>query len=263
MSKSNKNLTVVVLAAGKGKRMKSDTPKVLHKISNKPIIHHILISAFKLNPKNLFVIVGYKAEKVEEYLNSDFPLAIPVIQENQLGTAHAVSMLKNRISDLGSICLVIPGDIPLISYSTLRKVVDTMEKSGNQAVVLTAVVENPYGYGRIIKNDKGNILRIVEETDASISEKKIKEINSSIYCFRTSSLFNYLENIDSKNSQNEFYLTDIVENFVSAKKKVLSITVEDSLEIEGINDKEALARLEKIMKSKINKSKKSKLRGAK
>jgi bifunctional UDP-N-acetylglucosamine pyrophosphorylase / glucosamine-1-phosphate N-acetyltransferase len=252
LSTNNKNLSVIVLAAGKGKRMKSDTPKVLHNICNQPIIYYILSSAFKLNPKNLFIVLGHKAEKVKRYLSNNFPGAIPVIQENQLGTAHAVSMLKSCISKLGDMCLVIPGDIPLISDSTLRKVAGTMEKSGNPAVVLTAVVDDPYGYGRVIKDDKNNILRIVEESDASESEKKINEINSSIYCFETKSLFCYLENISSKNSQNEFYLTDIIENFVAAKQKVSCIAVQDGFEVEGINDRAALVRLEKIMQSKIN-----------
>jgi len=253
LSTNNKNLTVIVLAAGKGKRMKSDIPKVLHKICQRPIIYYILTSAFKLKPKNLFVVIGHKAEKVQEFLNRNFPDAIPVIQENQLGTAHAVSMLKSRAGELGDTCLVLPGDVPLINDSTLRKVVDTMERSGNPAVVLTAVVDNPQGYGRVIKDDKNNILRIVEESDASESEKKINEINSSIYCFKTKPLFNYLENISSKNSQNEFYLTDIIENFVSAKQKVLCITVQDNFEVEGINNRIALAKLEKIMQSKVNK----------
>jgi bifunctional UDP-N-acetylglucosamine pyrophosphorylase/glucosamine-1-phosphate N-acetyltransferase len=252
LSTNNKNLTVIVLAAGKGKRMKSDIPKVLHNICYKPIIYYILTSAFKLNPKNLFVVIGHKAEKVEEFLSSNFPGAIPVIQENQLGTAHAVSMLKSCIGELGDTCLIMPGDIPLISDSTLRKVANTMEQSGNPAVVLTAVVDNPHGYGRVIKDDKSNILRIIEESDASESEKKINEINSSIYCFETKSLFSYLEKISSKNSQNEFYLTDIIENFIGAKQKVSCITVQDSFEIEGINDRTELARLEKIMQSKIN-----------
>ncbi len=264
LSTNNKNLTVIVLAAGKGKRMKSDIPKVLHNICNRPIIYYILTSAFKLNPKNLFVIVGHKAEKVEEFLNANFPGVTPVLQENQLGTAHAVSMLKNRIGELGDTCLVLPGDIPLISDSTLKKVMEAMEKSGSLAVVLTAIVDNPYGYGRVIKDEKSNILRIVEEADASEDEKKINEINSSIYCFKTKSLFNYLKNINSKNSQNEFYLTDIIENFVGAKQKVSGIIVQDSSEIEGINDRIVLSKLEKIMQSKINeKLKKGKLRGIK
>ncbi|MCL5073936.1 MAG: sugar phosphate nucleotidyltransferase [Actinobacteria bacterium] len=252
MSTNNKNLTVIVLAAGKGKRMKSDIPKVLHNICRKPIIHYILTSALKLNPKNLFVIIGHKAEKVQKFLSSNFPMAIPVIQKNQLGTAHAVSMLKNRIGELGDICLVIPGDTPLISDSTLKKVVKAMKQSGNTAVILTAMVDDPNGYGRIIKDSKNNILKIVEESDASESEKKISEINSSIYCFKTKSLFDYLENIDSKNSQNEFYLTDIIENFVDAKQKVSCVVVQDNFEIEGINDMTALTRLEKIMQSRIN-----------
>ncbi len=252
LSTNNKNLTVIVLAAGQGKRMKSDIPKVLHSICCQPIIYFILTSAFKLKPKNLFVVIGHKAEKVREFLSSNFPGAIPVIQEKQLGTAHAVSMLKSCIGELGDICLILPGDIPLISDSTLRKVVNVMEQSGNPAVVLTAIVDNPYGYGRVIKDDKSDILRIVEESDASEIEKKINEINSSIYCFKTKSLFNYLENISSKNSQNEFYLTDIIENFVSAKQKVSCITINDSFEIEGVNNMTELAKLEKIMQSKIN-----------
>ncbi|MCL4415963.1 MAG: sugar phosphate nucleotidyltransferase [Actinobacteria bacterium] len=264
MSTNNKNLTVIVLAAGKGKRMKSDIPKVLHNICSQPILYYILTSVLKLDPKNLFVIIGHKAEKVQKFLSDNFPKAVPVIQKDQLGTAHAVNMLKSRIGELGDICLVIPGDIPLISDYTLKMVIKTMKQSNNSAVVLTAIVDDPYGYGRIIKDDKNNILKIVEEPDASENEKKINEINSSIYCFKTKSLFNYLKNIGSENSQNEFYLTDIIENFVGAKQKVSCIVVRDNFEIEGVNDRAALTRLEKIMQARTNERLiKKELRGTK
>lgn len=252
MNDTKKKLSVIVLAAGKGKRMKSDTPKVLHQICFKPIIYYILTSVAALNPKNVFVVVGHNGGVVEKYLNDNFPYCKAVYQDNQLGTAHAVTAANQHKNDMGSFCLVLPGDIPLITVDTLMYVFKHKLSSECGAVLLTAVVDNPYGYGRIIKDLDGNILRIVEETDALPQEKKINEINTSIYCFDTKLLFAYLDKINSKNSQNEFYLTDIVEYLVMDGHKVAAFKIADTLEIEGINDRVQLANLEKSMQQRIN-----------
>jgi len=247
-----KNLSVILLAAGKGKRMKSEIPKVLHQICFKPIIYYILKSVEKLNPKNVFVIVGHKGSLVEKYLNDNFPSFKVVYQEKQLGTAHAVKAAVKHVREMGSFCMVIPGDIPLITSDTLERVFKFKLSSESRAVLITAEVKNPYGYGRIIKDPEGNVLRIVEEIDAFSDEKKINEINSSIYCFDTSLLFSYLDRIDSKNSQNEFYLTDIIEELVGDGHRALAFKIADALEIEGINDMAQLANLEKIVRKRIS-----------
>ena len=252
MNDTKKNLSIIILAAGKGKRMKSETPKVLHQICFKPIIYYILKSAEKLNPKNIFVVVGHKGTLVEKYLTENFPSCRLAFQENQLGTAHAVKTVLPYMEEMGSFCMVIPGDVPMITIDTLKRIFKLKLSSENKAVLLTAEVNNPYGYGRIMKGSDGNVVKIVEETDASALEKKINEINSSIYCFDTKLLFSYLHKIDSENSQNEFYLTDIVEKFVKDGHRITSFKTDNTIEIEGINDRVQLANLERTVQQRIN-----------
>jgi bifunctional UDP-N-acetylglucosamine pyrophosphorylase / glucosamine-1-phosphate N-acetyltransferase len=252
----NKNLSAIILAAGLGKRMKSEIPKVLHQVCFKPILYYILKSVSALNLKNIFVVVGHKGEYVSEFLYSDFPDVIALRQETQLGTAHAVGVVKKYYDDLSDFCLILPGDIPMILPETLHAVISTATRRGHEAsaALLTSIVENPFGYGRIVRGPAGDIVKIVEEKDASGEERLIKEINTSVYCFGKRILFEYLENIGSDNSQKEFYLTDIVENLVKNGQQVKGYTVKDSIEAEGINDRLQLAALEKEMQKKINRA---------
>jgi len=252
LTDTKKNLSVILLAAGQGKRMKSETPKVLHQICFQPIIYYILKSVEKLNPKNIFVVAGYKGSLVEKYLNDNFPSVKVVYQKQQLGTAHAVMAVEKHMEELGSFCMLLPGDIPLITSDTLGRVFKHKLSSESEAVLLTAEVKSPYGYGRVIKDSDGKILKIAEETDASPDEKKINEINTSIYCIDTDLLFSYLGRIDSKNSQNEFYLTDIIEKIVSDGHKTSALKTAASIEIEGVNDRVQLANLEKAAQQQIN-----------
>lgn len=247
----SKDLSVIILAAGKGKRMKSNTPKVLHKVCSKPIIYYLLNAVHGLQPKNVFLVVGFKGELVERYAKENFPYISVVYQEKQLGTAHAVSVLESQIKNLAGNCLVIAGDMPLITAESLYEVVKTKIENQCAAVLATTRMDNPYGYGRIIKDKKGNISLIVEEADANRKEKKIKEVNTSVYCFDTALLFKYLKEISPENSQKEFYLTDIISKFVSSSNKVRALTFIDSAQFEGINDKAALAKVEKIMQGQI------------
>lgn len=252
MSEVYKNFSVIVLAAGKGKRMRSGLPKVLHQVCFKPLIYYILKSVQALEPRNIFVVVGYKGEMVQQYISDNFPQVVTVTQETQLGTAHAVRALKDNLKEMGSDCLVLPGDVPLITAQSLEKVAEDRRFVKSDCTVLTLNVDDPTGYGRVVKDDRGNVLRIVEQTDASLDEKKIKEINSSIYCFNTGLLFEMLEEINSDNSQNEYYLTDVIESLVKKGYKVASVTIEEACQAEGINDRIQLSYVEKMMQKRIN-----------
>ena len=250
MDRTSKNLSAIILAAGLGKRMKSEIPKVLHQLCFKPILYYILKSVSALNLENIFVVVGHKEELVRQFLSSDFPDVVAVWQEDQLGTAHAVGAVKKYYDKLSDNCLILPGDIPMILPETLEAVISGTVSQGHEtsAALLTTIVTDPFGYGRIIRDPGGNIIKIIEEKDASDTEKLINEINTSVYCFKKKILFEYLENIDSKNSQKEFYLTDIVENLVKSGRQVIGYIAKDSIEAEGINDRVQLAVLEKVGK---------------
>lgn len=252
MTDSHKNISVVILAAGKGKRMKSDIPKVLHRICFKPIIYYILKEVFALEPENVYVVAGFQGELVEQYLRDNFPAARTVFQKNLLGTADAVSVLAGFKDELGSKCLILAGDMPLIQSESLARLLQFKRDTGCNAALLTTFVDNPCGYGRIIKDEEGSILKIVEDADATLQEKLISEINPSVYCFDTDLLFEYLKKVKPQNSQGEFYLTDLVGEFVSAGLKVKGLTLEDSIQVEGINDRVQLSLLEKIMRRNIN-----------
>jgi bifunctional UDP-N-acetylglucosamine pyrophosphorylase/glucosamine-1-phosphate N-acetyltransferase len=232
--------------------MKSGTPKVLHQLCFKPIIYHILKSVSEISPKNVFVVVGHKGEIVEQYLRDNFPAFKVVYQKKQLGTAHAVKMAGKHIGNFADDCLVLPGDIPLVTAKTLKKAVFSKIRSKCSAAMITSINEDPQGYGRIIKDTSGKIVKVMEEADAAPEEKKINEVNTSIYCFDTLLLFKYLSRIDSRNSQGEYYLTDIIAALAGDGHKIIGIPVKDTIEVEGINDRKQLSRLENIMFEKIS-----------
>ena len=248
----SKDLSVIVLAAGKGKRMKSEIPKVMHRILGQPILHYVLSTIRELNPKNIFTVTGYKKELVSDYIKNNFPEVKIAVQENQLGTAHAVYMVKEERDSFGKNTLVLSADTPLVSSGILKKLVENKEKTGSEVSIVTAVVPEPEGYGRIIKDRKGNIARIIEEADAGPEERKISEVNTSIYCFETESLFGNIEKIKTKNVQNEYYLTDIIETLVKNSKKISCLKTPDYMEVMGINNRVQLSGLEGIMQKRVN-----------
>jgi len=250
----SKDLSVIILAAGKGKRMKSEIPKVLHHILGQPILYYVLSLVGSLNPKNIFTVIGQGKGSVSDYIKNNFPKVKTVTQENQLGTAHAVCMVKEYKEDFGKNILILSGDSPLVNSETLKELVEYRVNSGSSVSLITSIIPNPEGYGRIIKDGNGNIVKIVEETDASPEERKICEVNSFIYCFEAESLFENIEKIKTQNNQKEYYLTDIVEMLVKNGKKVSCLKTSDYLEVMGINDRLQLSELESIMQKKINES---------
>jgi bifunctional UDP-N-acetylglucosamine pyrophosphorylase/glucosamine-1-phosphate N-acetyltransferase len=189
----SKDLSIIILAAGKGKRMKSDIPKVLHRICGQPLIYYILKQAVSLGPKNVFIIVGHKKEMIREYLDSNFPSVKAIDQDRQSGTAHAVMMARDDFPGMGKNILILTGDSPLITAGTLDSLIRLRSEKDLSVSILTSIAEDPAGYGRIIKDRDGKVLKIVEDIDASPEEKMITEVNSSIYCFERDHL---QENID-------------------------------------------------------------------
>ena len=250
--KACKNLIIVILAAGKGKRMLSHTPKVMHRILDRPMIHYVLKEAYKLNPEEVYVVTGFGNEELEKYLSENYPMAIPVLQKEQLGTGHAVSMVKKYLSADWKEIIILPGDSPLITSKTLEALYMSQQEKDFSCSLISSITDNPFGYGRIVKNEKNEVIKIIEERDATDQEKKICEINSSIYCFKAAVLFDYLKDLKPDNSQNEFYLTDVIEKMIKDKHMVSTFMAEDLLEVTGVNDRLALSKVTKIMQRRIN-----------
>ena len=251
MNLSN-DLSIIILAAGKGKRMKSEDSKVLHKLCGQPMIYHILKQVQDLKPGNIYVVIGHKKQQVRDYLKGRFPSVKTVDQDKQAGTAHAVLMAERYFGEMGENILVLSGDSPLITSWTLKSLVDLRAEGNLSVSILTSIAPDPTGYGRIIKDSAGNILKIVEEKDATSVERKVSEVNSSIYCFHKDPLIENIGKIGTGNSQGEHYLTDIVGMFIDSGKKVKTLITSDHFEAGGINDRVQLAAAEEMLAGRIN-----------
>lgn len=238
----------IILAAGQGTRMKSEKCKVMHKISSKPLIKWVYEKAKKAGSGKTVMVVGHKKEQVMEYMGPD---ELYAVQEQRLGTGHAVMMTKEFFKDDDGIVVVFNGDTPLISDKLISDLVEYHEKSGNSATVVSAVVDNPFGYGRVIKLSDGSLVKIVEHKDASEEEKKVCEINSGMYCFNTKDLFDALSKIKNDNAQGEYYLTDTISVLKSENKKVGAFVAPDYKEILGVNNRVDLAAAQKIKNDEI------------
>jgi bifunctional UDP-N-acetylglucosamine pyrophosphorylase / glucosamine-1-phosphate N-acetyltransferase len=241
---------VVILAAGQGTRMKSGLPKVLHRISGLPMIEHVLRTADAISPTTLTVIIGYRAEMVTERLQTRGDLRF-ALQDPQLGTAHALRQAEPLLSGRTGTLILLSGDVPLLSSGTLRRLVDTHRAANAAATVITALVDRPYGYGRIVRT-RGRIARIVEERDASPTERQIKEINSGIYAFDLPPLFEALQGVASQNAQGEYYLTDLIAVYRRRKRSVETLLVDNPQEVRGINSRTELAEVSRLVRQKKN-----------
>lgn len=236
------------MAAGQGTRMKSDLAKVLHIINGRPMVHYVIDLALDLGSEKTVLIIGHQREKVKE-ICTDYPVLF-TIQEEQLGTAHAVIQTKSILGTYQHDLLVLSGDVPLLSKATLEKLITTHQNSGAIATLLTANLQDPSGYGRVIRNVKGNVIKIVEHKDASAEELKIQEINVGIYIFKTQPLFENLDHVNNDNTQGEYYLPDVVKMYVDRGEKVVAQIADNFDETRGINTVEQLKEAETILNAR-------------
>ena len=241
--------TSVILAAGMGTRMKSKMPKVLHKVCGKPLSKWVIDASKAAGADKVCAVVGHKAETVKEVLGDVCEFAL---QAEQKGTGHAVMQAIDVIKNSKGEVVILNGDTPLITAETINKAIEYHKNNGNQATVITAILDDATGYGRIVRDNDGSVLKIVEQKDASEEEKKINEVNSGRYVFAAQSLVYALDKITPNNAQGEYYLTDTLEILLSAGKKIGGYAISDNDEIRGINDRVQLNEAEKIMQKRIN-----------
>ena len=242
-------LHVVVLAAGKGTRMKSARPKVLHSLAGRPIIEHVLRTVDQLHTESTVLVVGHGAEEVRAAL-ANRPALKFVVQSPQLGTGHALLQAEPALEGNTGTLLLLYGDVPLLEPGTLSRLIEHHRATRAVATVLTAELDDPYGYGRIVRDAQGRIARIVEERDASAQERAVREINSGIYTLELAPLFEALHGLATDNSQGEYYLTDLVTIYRQAKRTVETLCLESAAELRGVNSRIDLAELTKTVRAK-------------
>jgi bifunctional UDP-N-acetylglucosamine pyrophosphorylase / glucosamine-1-phosphate N-acetyltransferase len=249
---------VVLLAAGKGTRMKSALPKVLHRVAGRPMIEHVLRTADALAPATKTIVIGHQAETLRAALSARDGVRF-VIQEPQLGTAHALLQTEPIIGHLTGTLVLLSGDVPMLTPESLERLVQRHRESGAALTVMTATVDDPHGYGRIVRepgdrasSDGQPIAHIVEERDATSAERAIREINAGIYAFALERLFDAVRSIAAENAQGEYYLPDLVKIFRSRGRRVETVSVADANEIRGINSRGELASMNCIMRSQKN-----------
>jgi bifunctional UDP-N-acetylglucosamine pyrophosphorylase/glucosamine-1-phosphate N-acetyltransferase len=241
---------VVVLAAGKGTRMKSHLPKVLHHVAGIPMIDYVLATASQLEPRSVTVVVGHQGEALQSALSGRSGFSC-VVQEPQCGTAHALLTTAGVLAAARGTLVLLSGDVPLLTANTLKMLVDRHTSLGAAATVVTAVMDQPVGYGRIVRSGE-RIARIVEERDASPVERQVREINSGIYAFALDGLFDALREIAAGNAQGEYYLPDLIGIYSRRGLRVETLTVADADEIRGINTRAELEEVSRIVRSRKN-----------
>ena len=244
-------IDVIILAAGLGTRMKSSLAKVLHKLDGKPLITHVCRTARALGPNRICVVVGHQAEEVQAAVEAEVDEGFCFAkQAEQRGTGDAVIAARQQFANSSGTLLVLSGDVPLVRVETLKQLIDEHESSGAACTILTVRLENPTGYGRIVRDDANEFQRIVEQRDASDEERQIREINSGIYCFESSKLFSALDRVKPENSQGEYYLTDVPAILKHDGDLVSLHLHHDAREISGVNTRAELAEFENLLRRK-------------
>lgn len=243
------NRYAVILAAGQGTRMKSKLYKVLHPVCGKPMVQHVIDHVRSLNIDEIVTVVGHGAEKVKSEIGE---VSQYVLQEEQLGTAHAVMQSKDMLAGKEGTTIVVCGDTPLIKGETMEALFQHHEETGAKATILTAQAEDPTGYGRVMRNEQGLVEKIVEHKDATEEERRITEINTGTYCFDNKSLFEALESVGNNNVQGEYYLPDVIEILKEQGETVSAFVTQSFDETLGVNDRVALSEAERIMRRRIN-----------
>ena len=245
----NKPLNVLIMAAGLGTRMKSRRAKVLHELGGSPLIAHVVRAANALDPRSIVVVVGHQAEEVEQAVLAEVGgLASFVIQAKQRGTGDAVESARKVLENTGSLVLVLSGDVPMIKVETLRKLIEHHNNAGAACTILSVRLEIPTHYGRIVRDENDSFQKIVEERDANEEERKVKEINSGIYCFEANELFEALRKVEPANDQGEYYLTDVPGIILSSGGTVGVYLHSDSREVYGVNTRAELAEFENLVR---------------
>ncbi|MBF0586849.1 NTP transferase domain-containing protein [Prosthecochloris sp. N3] len=241
------SLAMIIMAAGKGTRMKSDLPKVLHQANGKPVIEYVVETSRSLSPEHIVLIVGHQAERVRQ-ATAHLPVRY-ALQEPQLGTGHAVMQAERPLGDFDGDVIILSGDAPLVTPETLQELIASHRNQKATATVLTAELDDPAGYGRVIRSPAtGDVLKIVEQKDASEEEKAVREINSGVYVFDAATLFDLLSRITNDNAQQEYYLTDVFGICFREHRKISAFSASDPDEIRGINTPEQLREAEEILR---------------
>lgn len=245
------DVAAIILAAGKGTRMKSGLVKVMHELGERPLISWSVQAARLAGAEQVVLVVGHQAETVKEYFAADTQVSF-ALQAEQLGTGHAAACARESLAGFNGTVLILCGDVPLLRHETLVDMLNVHKKRAAVVTVLTTHLDKPFGYGRVIKREGGRISRIVEEKDANEEERDVTEINSGIYCVDAGFLFTALSGLKNDNAQGEYYLTDIVKLAADSGKLCLAFSTIDSSEVMGINDRLQLAEAAAIHRSRIN-----------
>lgn len=245
---NEEKLAVVILAAGLGKRMKNpELPKVLAEMAGKPLIGHVLEETNKLSPDKIVIVVGYHREKVIDYVKSlDIDNIEYVVQEEQLGTGHAVDQARENLKDFDGSVLILAGDVPLLSSGTLKKLINWHITENDILTVLSTNAPDPTGYGRIVRDQSGKFQKITEQKDASEEELKLHEVNSGVFILARKPLFDSLSKVNNNNAQGEYYLTDIVEILKEENQIVKAYCGAKFEELQGVNSPEQLEKAEQV-----------------
>lgn len=241
-----RKFSTLIMAAGKGTRMKSDLAKVLHQINNRPMVHYVVDQARAVGSEKVVLIIGHQKEEVQKACR-DLDVQF-VIQEPQLGTGHAIMMAEQFLKSYRGDVLVLSGDVPLLSVATIRDLVTTHQQSKAVATLLTSELDDPTGYGRVIRDPDGRVIKIIEQKDASPEELRVKEINVGIYMFKPQELVMTLKDISNNNAQGEYYLPDVVKLYVQRGEKVVAKLAANFDETRGINTNQQLKEAETILK---------------